>query len=218
MLLPAQTPNSPCVSPSSAPAAGKTIIHSSPSRLIAATENAVSLSSASTTGAVTAMAVPPQIAVPTPISRPSLRGAPSRSASHTVPSRAAATQITLIARPRTVASSSSRKSSRAPIRMIAIGSTPCTAKRTPSRAACGSPIRLPNSAPITMAISIGSIGCRPPMVNGANGRAWTNCAAMATAAAIASPGPYVALIGNPSGAQMRKSVPPSAADGCSMLR
>ena len=54
--------------------------------------------------------------------------------------------------------------------------------------AAGALTTLRNSAPTTMAMSMASIGWRPSMVNGGNGRSRTHSAATATSVATTSPG------------------------------
>src|SRR5690606_34363690 len=97
---------------------GSTNTATMPNSVTVAIANAVSRSSASITGDTTAIAVPPQIAVPTPIRSPSLPSTPNRRHSHTVIPSATETQITLTISAVTDVRTTSKKSSRAPISTI----------------------------------------------------------------------------------------------------
>ncbi len=176
--------------PSTEPSTGSTNTATMPNSVTVVIANAVSLSSASITGATTAIAVPPQIAVPTPINKPSFCPTPNRRHSHTVIPSATATQTTLMPSAVREVRITSKKSSRAPISTMPNAISFVTQNRIPGATAAGMPSVLRTSMPSTIATSIASIGCFAgvPIENGGNGRSCSSYATIAITSASPTPG------------------------------
>src|SRR5487761_2251033 len=178
MASPAQMPNACSPSASRWPSTGSKTIPMSPSSVTDATANTTSPSSASITGAVATMAVPPQMAVPMPNSVPSLPESFSHRVNPHINASAKTISKQLIATPTKPNFRMATKSSRAPSRMMPSGSNFLTEYLTPGRNHVGSVQTLLNPMPRTMDSITGSKGWRPPdSVNGQTGKSFSNIAA-----------------------------------------